>query len=295
MIKNFSAVIVFSFCFLFVSCKSKDKGGSGPAYTIKMRLANGDKFGQDLDMTMDMGIKMAAMNMDMKMNMNMTMDMEVLGDTGELKKLRFTYTKAKMSMDLKGVPGNGVNSNDLLDKAAARIEGKSINLLLNKNNEIVEVSGFEEMMTDSNEEDPAMREEMKKMFSKDQLNSMMGLMFQMYPDHPVRVGDTWEKESDMNMGPFKMRMKNKFRLKEANNGVAIIQVENSYSGKGKMEQGSVNADVDMDGKQKGEMGVRMDDGYLKGANYTLDVKAKAKIMGQTVPYDIHGNYLMKGH
>ncbi|MEI9809673.1 MAG: hypothetical protein WDO16_18420 [Bacteroidota bacterium] len=29
---------------------------------------------------------------------------------------------------------------------------------------------------------------MKKMFSKDQLNSMFGIMFQVYPDKPVKVG-----------------------------------------------------------------------------------------------------------
>ncbi len=33
------------------SCKGKDK--TGPAYLLKMRLANGDKFGHDMDMDME--------------------------------------------------------------------------------------------------------------------------------------------------------------------------------------------------------------------------------------------------
>ena len=90
MIKNFSAVIVFSLCFLFISCKSKDKGGSGPAYSIKMRLAKGDKFGQDMDMGMDMGIKMPGMDMNMKMNMNVNMNHLHLS-VPDLKKARSFY------------------------------------------------------------------------------------------------------------------------------------------------------------------------------------------------------------
>lgn len=279
--------------FFIISCKSKDKAGSGPAYTLKMRLAEGDKFGQDMDMSMDM--RVAGMSMNMNMKMNMTMEMEVLDDTADLKKLRFTYVKAKMSMDIIGLPETAPNTSDIMDKAAARMEGKSIILLLNKNNEIVDVTGFTEMMDDTYSDDLAAREQMEKMFSKEQLNSMMGMMFQMYPDHPVRVGDTWEKESDIGMGPLKMRMKNKFRLEQVSNGIATVQIETKYSGKGKMEQNNMSVDMDMDGTQSGKIGVGLDDGYLEGADYKMKVKAKANIMGQKITYDMQGDYLMKGH
>lgn len=286
-------LVVLIFGITFFSCKSKDKGGSGPTYTLKMRLADGDKFGQDMDMSMDMN--MAAMNMGMIMKMNMAVEMEVLGDSADLKKIRFTYTKAKMSMDMVGLPETGMNTDDIMDKAAERMEGKSIILLLNKDNEIVDVTGFEEMMDDTYNDDLTSREQVKKMFSKDQINSMMGLMFQMYPDHPVRVGDTWEKESDMGMGPLKMRMKNKFKLKQVGNGIATIEIETKYNGKGKMEQGNMSVDMDMNGTQSGEIGIGLDDGYLEGADYKIKVKAKAKVMGQKMAYDMQGSYLMKGH
>ena len=293
MKKILPILVLLIFGIIFFSCKSKDKGGSGPAYTLKMRLAQGDKFGQDMDMTMDMNL--SSMNMGMSMKMNMAVEMEVLGDSAGLKKIRFTYTKAKMSMDMTGMPETGMNTDDILDKAAERMLGKSIILLLNKDNDIVDVTGFTEMMNDSYYDDPTSSEQVKKMFSKDQINSMMGLMFQMYPDHPVRVGDTWEKESDMGMGPLKMRMKNKFKLKQVGNGIATIEIETKYNGKGKMEQGNMSVDMDMNGTQSGEIGVGLDDGYLEGADYKIKVKAKAKVMGQKMAYDMHGSYLMKGH
>lgn len=280
------------------SCKSKDKeqGGSGPAYTLKMRLANGDKFGQDMDVNMDVNMKMASMSVDMNMKMLMTADMEVMGDSAGLKKLKFTYTKADMSMDMKGLPtGTPGNLDEIMKSASKHMEGKSIVMCLNKNNEIADVQGMEALADSTYTDNPAAAEQFKKMFSKEQLNSMMGVMFQMYPDHPVRVGDSWEKETEVSINNIKMKMKNKFRLKDVSNGVANVEIDTKYSGNGKMEQGSISADMEMNGIQKGYIGINMDNGYLKGADYTIDIDAKANLMGQSIPYIIKGNYIMKGH
>lgn len=285
--------LLFAVGFLF-SCKGKPKP-SGPAYTLKMKLANGDKFGQDMDMDMKIGMKMAGVNMDMNMTMNMSMDMEVLGDTADMKKIQFTYTKAKMGMDIKGLPAGtpGIDTKAIMDKAAERMEGKSIVVLLDKKNKIVDVIGFEEMM--ANEDDVAVQAQIKKMFSKEQVNSMMGIMFNMYPDHPVQVGESWDNTADMNFGPMKMGMKTQYTLKEVTNGVAKVDIDAKFKGTGKMDQNGMSLDMDMDGTQEGEIGINQDNGYLKGADYKMDVKAKAKIMGQSVPYDIHATYTMKGH
>ncbi len=182
-----------------------------------------------------------------------------------------------------------------MDKTAARIEGKSIYIFLNNKNEITAINGFNELMTDTAETGAAEKEQVQKMFSKDQMNTMMGLMFNMYPADSVRIGDTWEKEVDMGMGPVSMRLKNEYELIDVKGGVATVALKAKYKGSGKMEQSKMSIDLDMDGDQKGNIGVSLGNGYLVTADNTMDIKAKAKIMGQTVPYDIHANYRMKGH
>jgi hypothetical protein len=292
--KRIIAIVLLAGFVSFLSCKSKPKP-TGPAHTLKMRLANGDKFGQDMDMDMKIGMKAGGVNMDMNMTMNMSIDMEVLGDTADMKKLKFTYTSAKMGLDIQGLPGGtpGLGTKEIMDEAAEKITGKSMVLLLTRKNEIADVLGFEEMITDG--DNPDVDEQIKKMFSKDQLNNMMGIMFSMYPDKAVQVGESWEKEADLNFGPVNMRVKNNFTLKEVVNGVAKVEINAKYTGNGKMEQKGMNLDMEMDGTQKGEIGISSDNGYLKGADYKLDMKARAKIMGQKVPYDIKANYTMKGH
>ncbi len=109
------------------------------------------------------------------------------------EELTMTYDRMKMDMDMKGMEGltNPTKNKDI----GSRIVGKSVTMKLNNKNEIVEIAGIEDLMW-SDTTDMATREQMKKMFSKDQMNSLFGMMFRMYPDKPVRVGDTWESESE---------------------------------------------------------------------------------------------------
>ncbi|HUR66872.1 MAG TPA: DUF6263 family protein [Chitinophagaceae bacterium] len=279
---------------LFISCNNKG-GGSGEAYHLKMRLATGDKFGQGMDMKMNIGVDMAGLNMDMIMTMDLVMDMEVLGDTAGMKKIKFTYTKSKMGMEVKGMPQEtSGGANEAMEKAAREMEGKSIFILLDKKNNIHDVIGFDQLVSHPGD-DSATQTAVKKMFSKEQLNNNMAQMFQLYPEKPVKVGETWIKEADMGFGPFKMRTKNKYKLMKVANGLAIISIEANLEGKGKMDQGGMEFEMDMDGTQEGEFAVNKDNGYLRSGNYKMDMTAKAKIMGQTVPYDIKATYTLKGH
>ncbi len=293
-------LLIASFGLLVIvpsACKNKDKAGAGSsadkAYTLKMRLAPGDKFGQDMDVSMDM--KMAGV-MGMNMSMTMNAEMEVVGDTADLKKIKFVYTKTAMNMDMAGIPGGGAMDTAELNKNMRAMENKPIYLYMDSKNEIVKIDGYEDLMDDAYTDDPQLKAQMDKMYSKDELNNMMGMMFRIYPDHPVKVGDKWENVSNFKMGPMSMELKNKYKLKEVENGVAVIEVDADYSGGGKMDNtGGMNMKMDMDGKQKGTVSVSTENGYMKAGNYDMTMKADATVMGQKVPIDMTGKYTMKGH
>jgi hypothetical protein len=166
-------------------------------------------------------------------------------------------------------------------------------MLINEKNEIVDVTGFEEVMIGDNFEE-ATRLQMKKMFSKEQMNSMLGMMFQMYPDKPVKAGESWEKEIETAIAEVKMKLKAKFKLKSVKDGVAFIEVSGKFNGNGSMNQNGVEADMDIQGEQDGQMSIGLADGYMKSNDYTMDMKASMNVMGQKVPMTIKAKYLMKG-
>lgn len=286
---NFFYCLV-AICFLS-ACNSK-KTLSGEAYTLKMQLKEGDKFNHDMDVMVGTDMSMAGQNISMNMDMNMGVSFDVLSDSAGYKRLKLTYDRVKTTIDFKGLP-EGTMDTDAINNAGSKTEGKSIILVLGKGNEIVDVTGFDEMVNDENATLQE-REQYKKMFSKEQVNSMMGLMFMMYPDKPVKVGETWDKITEVTMAGIKMKMNNKFKLLSVNNGVAVIDINSEYKGKGKMEQGGMGLEMDMDGEQSGKMSIRLKDGYLDNADYKIAIDAEAKIMGQKVPYKVTGRTKMKG-
>jgi uncharacterized protein DUF6263 len=270
---------------LSTSCKSKKSGGD--AYTIKMRLNPGDKFGQDLDMNMKMGFSAAGQQMDMNMGINGITAFEVVNDSGGMKQLLMTYKKMDISSEMKTAEGTKqIGNKDI----GSRLVGKAIKLSMNDKNEITNVEGFESILDSTNAEANA---QMRQLFSKDQMNSLFGMAFQMYPDGPVHVGDSWEKERDISMAGIKMKMKANYELKSVVNGVAHITVDGKIKGQGSMGQNGVNVSMDMDGSQKGSYDIGLANGYIKDSQVSMDVKANMEAAGQKIPMTMTGYYIIK--
>lgn len=274
-----------------VSCKQKAKsGGSGDAYTLRMNLNKGDTFSHDMDMSMKMGMEVMGKKMDMDMGFRGITTFKVLDVTDSFKQLSMTYSQMKMNANIAGMEGG----QDLLanNDAGQKLEGKSVSMKLNNRNEITEVEGMDDLLSTDSLGSPS-GDEVKKMFSKDQLNSMFSIAFQMYPDKPVQVGESWERLSDVNVAGVNMKMKTTFTLNSVKDGVANVKVEGKLDGKGNMEQGGMNMEMDIDGSQNGTLDINMADGMLMGSTLVLDADAGLNMMGQKVPMKLKGNYLMK--
>lgn len=290
MKKIFSALITATFLLSFFSaCNS---GGSGEAYTIKMRLKPGDTFSQDVKMNMSTSMTMMGQSMNMKMDMDMGSKFDVVSGDSTNKELKMTYTKAHMKMDM-GMKGVSM-PDSALNKVNNNLIGKTVTIKLSPTNEITDVIGVQEALTDS-AMDPKTREMMEKMFSKEQFNNLYGLMFSMYPSKPVRVGDTWDAETKTNIAGIDMKIKIKYKLASVKDGLANIDVDGVIDGKGSMSQTGVNLEMDMKGTQKGTLTIKMEDGYLQSGNYKMDVKADMEVMGQKVPMTVKGDYTITGN
>lgn len=280
-----STAVLFS-----VSCKQKE--GPGPAYTLKMRLNKGDKFAHDLDMSIKMNSTKRGQQLDMNMRVRGASAFEVVNSSPDSKELAMTYTKMNITFEMKG-PEGAVLPRVSTD-ADRMVVGKTTILKLNKANEIVETTGIENIMW-GDSTDAATREELKKMFSKEQMNALFGIMFQFYPDAPVRVGDSWKKETKVNIAGIDLIMMAEYKLTTVKDGIAYVDMEGKYTGKGTMKQGETELEMDMGGGQKGKMNFGLEDGYLKDSQITIDMKTDMTTMDQKIPMTIKGYYTIKGN
>jgi Family of unknown function (DUF6263) len=279
---------------LFCACKSG--GGSGEAYTIKMSLNKGDKFSQSVDVSMNMSMDIPMMKdpMDMKMYGETGCDFEVVYNNNIEKELKMTYSNMTMKMDMGVITKTiGGDLDERMDKLGKNIVGKSVILKMDKGNNVTSVSGFENIVLPDST-DTVAKATMEKMFSKDQFNSMFGMMFKIYPDKPVKVGDSWNSESEMEMSNIRMKIKMKHTLLEVKDGIAIIDIKGLIDGKGKMNQGGVSIDMNLSGGQNGKLNITMNTGYVKSGSYKMDVKGNMEVMGQKVAVSMTGDYVVRG-
>ena len=288
MIRKFSSILFIVFVLFLTGCKS------GKQYTLKMRLSKGDHFSQNLKNTNSMNYAMMGQNFDMKTKMDGTMDFNILDSSASGNHIQVTYAKMVMSSEMGGIKGMPATNTDSISKMQSKnIEGKSIILTLSKEKKITDVSGFDSVLNGSNQNEEVTKM-MKQFFSKESVNSMFGYLFNIYPDQPVRVGDSWKKQMTMNMAGLEMTIDYTYTLTDVKDNNANIKIDGVIKGKGKMKVMAVEVDGKMDGSQKGTMAVNLDNGYLGDGNYKMDLKADMEVMGQKVAMKMNGDYLIKG-
>ncbi len=275
----------------FTACKSGSGGKTGDGYVLKMRLAKGDKFSQEMDMTMDMSMSMMGREQKMKMNMEIGTDFEVMDTSTKAKQLKVTYTKMNTKMDL-GNPASSAMTDSLMKVTGNGVVGKSVIISIDAN-KVTDVNGLDQVIA-ANSSDTNVRKGVEKMFSKENFNSMFGMMFSVYPDKPVKEGDTWTGDNSIDLNGMMMNVKTTYKLLEVRDGIAKVEMNGTIDTKGAMTQGGMNVDMDMKGTQKGTMNIKLADGYLQTGNYDMDIDATMGIGGQKVPMKMKAAYTLNG-
>lgn len=286
--KKFTIAIISLLTFFVLSCNNSPKG---EAYTIKMRLEQGDSFNNNTKMNMDISMAIPEQPITIKMGIDASVKFDVVEPAGEYKVLKLTYTGMNMKMDMGNKMPTSVNMDSIMNKSTKRVVGKSVLLELSSKNEITAVKGFDSVLIDS-ESDISTQKMMEQMFSKEQMNSLFGTMFSMYPDKPVKIGESWTAKAKVNVSNMDMLINYKYKLIGVKNGIADIDLDGIIDGKGKMKQGTVEIDVNMKGSQKGMLTIKLDDGYMQSGTYKMDIKAEMEMMGQKIPMTIKSDYTL---
>ena len=280
-----------SLLLLLAACSNKK---SGPAYTLKMKLAPGDHFAQNAELKMEMDMEAAGQHVKMNMNGATGANFEVLTDSAGLKRLQMTYTRMDMTMDMD-VPGADPEMmNERMKDVAAAMVGKKITIVLDSLNRIVESQGLTEILTADSMMSEMQRDVVAKLFDKDQLNQAFGQMFQMYPDKPVQVGDSWTRDLDIAMGGVKMKAKMTYELKSVSDNVAAISINGVIDGEGAMNSVGTDMKMTMKGSQEGETKLDVGSGYMQSASVNGDIKANANAAGVKIPMTIKMKVITSG-
>lgn len=219
------------------------------------------------------------------------------------------------SLNMKSVTNNGqtleYNSGDPtadmndLNKVYSTLIGKKITVKVSQDGKVKEVMGIDkiidEVLKELNIKNNKQEEEIQKMiveqFGDEALKKQVENITSVYPDEPVKVGDTWEKKTDIS-SEYPLQAESKYTLKESKDGMSEIMVESKVKTKDDAEPlilGNIKISYDIEGTQNGTLNVDEESGITKHVEMNHKYSGKIKftsedpnIGAQTFPMTVEG-------
>ncbi len=294
MKKSLLPLIAIAAGLLYTSCKS------GEPVNLKLTLQPGSQYLYTMDMKMTM--EQNAMGQSMKTQQDMLMEStyDVAAGAGDDRKITVTYDRIAMNMK-NPMMSMTYDSKDPAksDPKLAAMSGmlnKPFTMEVSSSGEIKKVEGLSAIINGMGDtttpEGIATRQQMAQSFNDTAIKSMMQQALNIFPDHPVKPGDTWKKTYNMSMGVMGMTIDNEYKLTSVSGRTAHIDVNAKIKGGGASTAPEMkNMNINLNGDQKGTMDVEVATGLVTDSklkqNITGDISAMGMKMPMKISSDIH--------
>ncbi len=281
------------------SCQTTGKASS----TSKMLKFNFEK-GKGYDYEMITNMDQEIMGQAMQMDMTFYYSMDVTEDDGTLKTITTAIDRFKMKMVVAGMnididsdkplpslgkTENGKDPMKMMNILFEAIKGQKFSMKVDAEGKVQEVTGFENMantIVDSMSLDEAesreMKEKFNQQFNSDKMKSQMGRMFYIFPNKEVKIGDSWQKNSDVS-GDMAGHYNSTYKVTDIE-GDMVTLAENTKveSNENKMNlKGDIKGTIVVDSR----LGLVVDGNQettmtAEAAGKSFEIKAKTKIKGK---------------
>jgi hypothetical protein len=195
------------------------------AIPLKFNLRVGKKY----DYQIKFDLTQQAPNRQMTTTMDVNYDLAVVGESAGMKTIQITYDRLAMIMNMGGQKME-LNSDMDIKEAQGPLgmvggiframKGKSFTMKVNSEGQIKEVKGFEEIGEAVVEEfkvaegtKESLKNNFKNQFNEKTARESFSNSFDIFPDKPVKVGDSWKKTANTSVG-IAQKMVTTYTVKE---------------------------------------------------------------------------------
>ena len=298
MKKLFFVLMAFSAASLLYCCKGTK---SADGLDLKFNLQKGEKFLYTAGMDMHSRQSVMGKDMDVNTKMDMSYTFEVTGDSAGWKQVNATISKIAMNMDAGGMqikfdsddPASLDSTNPMakVGQIFGAMKGGKFGFTMNEKGKVGNVTGIREMMEHAvaSLNDPtastALIAGLSKTFDENQFKQNLEQSFGIYPDKPVKAGDSWNKTMTMNNAGIIMKMDNTYTLESVDNNNANVKMSSKISS-GSDSAKLMGMNMDMNGTMEGTMQFDIATGMpVKGLS-TMQMNMKMKNQGMEMPMNM---------
>ena len=232
---------------------------------LKFDLQKGKGYNYDMSWNYDQDV----MGQNVAMNMGAGYSLDIIGDDGNIKTINGEFKNFKMNMKAMGMEINidtdkpvkneiedstaiAENISNKMNKIFGLITGKKFTMKVNREGEVLDVSGFDQMLSsiaDSSGMDEEQRQKVMQTINQQvnekEIKNRFADIFYIFPQKEVKVGDTWEKEYETSSSKMPVKNHSVYKVKEIEGDMVTIAARTDMI--------SSDENIKVDGKQTGTL------------------------------------------
>jgi hypothetical protein len=281
------------------SCQTTGKTSSA-SKMLKFNFEKGKGYDYELTTSIDQKI----MGQSVQMDMVFYYSMDVTDDDGTMKTINTAIDRFKMKMDAAGMnididtdkpmPGfgktdDGKDPMKMLNGLFGAIKGQKFSMKVDAEGKVQEITGFENMaktivdsMSLDEEQSRKMKENFSKQFNGEKMKSQFARMFYIFPDKEVKIGDSWQKKSDL-AGDMPGSYHSTYKVTDIEGDMVTLEENTKVeSSREKMNlTGDIKGTIVVDSRLglvvSADQDMKM---TMEAAGNNIEIKAKTKIKGK---------------
>ncbi len=284
---------------MLASCK-----GGSDTIDLKLKLQPGAQYIYTTDNRMSMEQTMMGQALKTTNNMMMQATYDVAAAEGNGRKLTVTYDRITLetSMPMGQIKYDSDNpqASDPALGSLGEMLHKPFSMTVNEQGEIQKIDGLDAIVNSIGDTTTpagtATRGQMAKMFNDTAMKGMMQQALNIFPDKPVKPGDTWKKAVDLNLSAIAMKMDNTYKLTSVSNGIAHIDVSSVVTAGGDIASEQMkNVQIKLSGDQKGSMDVEVATGMVADSKLAQNISGDMTIGEMKIPVKITQDIHLSAH
>lgn len=276
---------------LFNSCSS-------PKVDLKLNLENGKSFLMAYQADMKMNQKIMGMSIDVIMKVDMELLFNTIGfDKDSNYIMETTYQTMSYKMNAQGqnieFGTDKISKDSVMNKFFNSFKGKSFTLIFNKRGKIIDVQGFDTIMTSFFEnnlaEDSSKMKEVKELFNKnfgeESIKNNFSSFFGYFPEKEVSISEKWNNKITIN-SMFAFNVDNQYELIDNKDNLYNIGIQSNIKTDLKnsiMEVQGMEMKFDMKGTQSGYIKIDQKTGWIKESEIKQKIVGDARMSKSEIP------------
>lgn len=257
------------------SCKNGGSTGAGKAVSLKMKLQPGTQYVYEMDTKTAMNVT----GLSTTQTINSILDFKVTAGEGTDRLLTISYEKLSSEMN---TPMGVIkfNSDDPNLNSMKGVLSQPFTMTIAENGTIKKIEGLERTENIAPGEDDDAMKQVKATLTDSAIRTSMAYMLDIYPDNPVKPGDTWVKKTVIPLAGVNIRVENNFKLLSIDKQTAHIEVKAKITeGKGEMSM----VKVDLKGSSEGTMDVDTETGFMTASKIKQDIDGMMSMGTKSAP------------